>query len=169
MPNVNQSFYFTKLRVFICIKLFPVSCFIRSTVSLCWVPWFCPRANYSTGSVCTSVFLYWTCVVHLMPFCFICSTFDFVSSVWCIQLKGHPEMYEGYVSMGYVDYLKKMSKYYSWLCSCGFHPKLVHCFRSYDLLCGWNRSGEWGDHVTLQAAADWVCDKVNLLIFHLFL
>ncbi|KAM1053592.1 hypothetical protein ACFX2I_001008 [Malus domestica] len=41
------------------------------------------------------------------------------------QLMSHPEMYEGYVLMGYVDYLNKMSK-----------------------------NGEWGDHVTLQAAAD---------------
>ncbi|TYI87374.1 hypothetical protein E1A91_D04G130700v1 [Gossypium mustelinum] len=41
------------------------------------------------------------------------------------QLKSHSEAYEGYVPMDYADYLKKMSK-----------------------------SGEWGDHVTLQAAAD---------------
>ncbi|OMO73610.1 Ovarian tumor, otubain [Corchorus olitorius] len=41
------------------------------------------------------------------------------------QLKSHRETYEGYVPMDYDDYLKKMSK-----------------------------SGEWGDHVTLQAAAD---------------
>ncbi|XVE76153.1 hypothetical protein DITRI_Ditri12bG0150700 [Diplodiscus trichospermus] len=41
------------------------------------------------------------------------------------QLKSHPETYEGYVPMDYADYLKKMSK-----------------------------RGEWGDHVTLQAAAD---------------
>ncbi|XVE61688.1 hypothetical protein DITRI_Ditri06bG0060100 [Diplodiscus trichospermus] len=41
------------------------------------------------------------------------------------QLKSHPETYEGYVPMDYADYLKKMSK-----------------------------SGEWGDHVTLKAAAD---------------
>ncbi|KAL3825894.1 hypothetical protein ACJIZ3_021923 [Penstemon smallii] len=41
------------------------------------------------------------------------------------QLKSHPEVYEGYVPMEYADYLKRMSK-----------------------------SGEWGDHVTLQAAAD---------------
>lgn len=41
------------------------------------------------------------------------------------QLKTHPENYEGYVPMAYSDYLKKLS-----------------------------RSGEWGDHVTLQAAAD---------------
>lgn len=43
------------------------------------------------------------------------------------QLKSCPELYAGYVPMAYSDYLKKMSK-----------------------------SGEWGDHVTLQAAADWV-------------
>ncbi|KAI3450598.1 hypothetical protein Pfo_007263 [Paulownia fortunei] len=41
------------------------------------------------------------------------------------QLRSCPEIYEGYVPMAYEDYLAKMSK-----------------------------SGEWGDHVTLQAAAD---------------
>ncbi|PHT32134.1 hypothetical protein CQW23_28471 [Capsicum baccatum] len=41
------------------------------------------------------------------------------------QLKIHRELYEGYVPMVYDEYLKKMSK-----------------------------AGEWGDHVTLQAAAD---------------
>ncbi|XP_031123284.1 OVARIAN TUMOR DOMAIN-containing deubiquitinating enzyme 12-like [Ipomoea triloba] len=41
------------------------------------------------------------------------------------QLKSCREIYEGYVPMAYDDYLRKMSK-----------------------------SGEWGDHVTLQAAAD---------------
>lgn len=41
------------------------------------------------------------------------------------QLKSHPEIYEAYVPMAYGDYLKKMTK-----------------------------GGEWGDHVTLQAAAD---------------
>ncbi|XP_027934479.1 OTU domain-containing protein DDB_G0284757-like [Vigna unguiculata] len=41
------------------------------------------------------------------------------------QLRSHPEIYEGYVPMEYGEYLEKMSK-----------------------------SGEWGDHVTLQAAAD---------------
>ncbi|XP_051152990.1 OVARIAN TUMOR DOMAIN-containing deubiquitinating enzyme 12-like [Andrographis paniculata] len=41
------------------------------------------------------------------------------------QLRSFPEMYEGYVPMVYEHYLTKMSK-----------------------------SGEWGDHVTLQAAAD---------------
>ncbi|KAF9598310.1 hypothetical protein IFM89_026599 [Coptis chinensis] len=41
------------------------------------------------------------------------------------QLKSHPDIYEGYVPMEYGDYLKKIST-----------------------------GGEWGDHVTLQAAAD---------------
>ncbi|KAF5457919.1 hypothetical protein F2P56_021991 [Juglans regia] len=41
------------------------------------------------------------------------------------QLKHHRKLYEGYVPMEYKSYLKKMKK-----------------------------SGEWGDHVTLQAAAD---------------
>lgn len=41
------------------------------------------------------------------------------------QLMSHPEIYEGYVPMAYDDYLEKMS-----------------------------RNGEWGDHVTLQAAVD---------------
>ncbi|XP_038979877.1 OVARIAN TUMOR DOMAIN-containing deubiquitinating enzyme 9-like [Phoenix dactylifera] len=41
------------------------------------------------------------------------------------QLKSHREIYDGYVPMAYDEYLKKMSK-----------------------------NGEWGDHVTLQAAAD---------------
>ncbi|KAL3523487.1 hypothetical protein ACH5RR_016321 [Cinchona calisaya] len=41
------------------------------------------------------------------------------------QLQSHPELYEGYVPMDYGDYLKRMIK-----------------------------TGEWGDHVTLQAAAD---------------
>ncbi|CAN7037007.1 unnamed protein product [Brassica oleracea var. botrytis] len=41
------------------------------------------------------------------------------------QLKSCPDSYEGYVPMDFSEYLKKMS-----------------------------RSGEWGDHVTLQAAAD---------------
>ncbi|KAG6692753.1 hypothetical protein I3842_10G130700 [Carya illinoinensis] len=41
------------------------------------------------------------------------------------QLRSHPEIYGGYVPMEYADYSEKMSE-----------------------------SGEWGDHVTLQAAAD---------------
>ncbi|XP_059626812.1 OVARIAN TUMOR DOMAIN-containing deubiquitinating enzyme 12-like [Cornus florida] len=50
---------------------------------------------------------------------------EFVRQQVVNQLKSSPEIYEGYVPMAYGDYLKKMSK-----------------------------CGEWGDHVTLQAAAD---------------
>ncbi|GAV62632.1 OTU domain-containing protein [Cephalotus follicularis] len=50
---------------------------------------------------------------------------EFVRQEILNQLKSYPEIYEGYVPMAYGDYLEKMSK-----------------------------SGEWGDHVTLQAAAD---------------
>ncbi|XP_052730919.1 OVARIAN TUMOR DOMAIN-containing deubiquitinating enzyme 9 isoform X2 [Vigna angularis] len=50
------------------------------------------------------------------------------------QLKSSPDLYSGYVPMGYSDYLKKMSK-----------------------------SGEWGDHVTLQAAADWYGVKILVI------
>ncbi|XP_031373184.1 OVARIAN TUMOR DOMAIN-containing deubiquitinating enzyme 9-like isoform X1 [Punica granatum] len=50
---------------------------------------------------------------------------EFVRQEIVQQLKSHPELYDGYVPMAYADYLKKMSK-----------------------------CGEWGDHVTLQAAAD---------------
>ncbi|KVI09500.1 Ovarian tumor, otubain, partial [Cynara cardunculus var. scolymus] len=50
------------------------------------------------------------------------------------QLKSHPEMYEGYVPMAYTDYLSQMSM-----------------------------NGEWGDHVTLQAAADSYGVKILVL------
>ncbi|KAL9675019.1 hypothetical protein QQ045_003218 [Rhodiola kirilowii] len=50
---------------------------------------------------------------------------EFVRQQVVDQLRSHREIYEGYVPMEYGDYLEKMSK-----------------------------SGEWGDHVTLQAAAD---------------
>ncbi|XP_071720645.1 OVARIAN TUMOR DOMAIN-containing deubiquitinating enzyme 12-like isoform X2 [Rutidosis leptorrhynchoides] len=50
------------------------------------------------------------------------------------QLKSHPEMYEGYVPMAYSEYLKRISK-----------------------------GGEWGDHVTLQAAADAYGVKIFVL------
>ncbi|KAK7393818.1 hypothetical protein VNO78_22382 [Psophocarpus tetragonolobus] len=50
------------------------------------------------------------------------------------QLKHHKKLYEGYVPMEYKSYLKKMKK-----------------------------SGEWGDHVTLQAAADRFEAKVCLV------
>ncbi|XP_050378304.1 OVARIAN TUMOR DOMAIN-containing deubiquitinating enzyme 12-like [Argentina anserina] len=50
------------------------------------------------------------------------------------KLKSNREIYEGYVPMEYDSYLKKMSK-----------------------------SGEWGDHVTLQAAADSYGVKILVL------
>ncbi|KAF7801938.1 OTU domain-containing protein [Senna tora] len=50
------------------------------------------------------------------------------------QLKDHPSLYECYVPMKYKQYYKKMAK-----------------------------SGEWGDHVTLQAAADKFGAKICLL------
>lgn len=50
------------------------------------------------------------------------------------QLASHPEFYQGYVPMNYDEYVKKMSK-----------------------------SGEWGDHVTLQAAADFYGVKISLV------
>ncbi|KAG0492538.1 hypothetical protein HPP92_005595 [Vanilla planifolia] len=50
------------------------------------------------------------------------------------QLKHFQKLYEGYVPMEYRMYLKKMK-----------------------------RSGEWGDHVTLQAAADRFAAKISLV------
>lgn len=50
------------------------------------------------------------------------------------QLKDYKSLYEGYVPMKYKHYYKKMAK-----------------------------SGEWGDHVTLQAAADKFAAKICLL------
>lgn len=50
------------------------------------------------------------------------------------QLKHFRKLYEGYVPMKYKDYLKKMKKL-----------------------------GEWGDHVTLQAAADRFGAKISLV------
>ncbi|XP_057954819.1 OVARIAN TUMOR DOMAIN-containing deubiquitinating enzyme 12-like [Malania oleifera] len=50
---------------------------------------------------------------------------EFVRQQVVNQLKSYPEIYEGYVPMTYGEYIEKMAK-----------------------------SGEWGDHVTLQAAAD---------------
>ncbi|KGN52255.1 OVARIAN TUMOR DOMAIN-containing deubiquitinating enzyme 9 isoform X1 [Cucumis sativus] len=59
---------------------------------------------------------------------------DFVREQVIAQLKFCREMYEGYVPMTYEEYLKKMSK-----------------------------KGEWGDHVTLQAAADWFGVKIFVI------
>ncbi|KAI3458949.1 hypothetical protein Pfo_015612 [Paulownia fortunei] len=53
------------------------------------------------------------------------------------QLKSRPEMYENYVPMAYDDYLKNMSQ-----------------------------NGEWGDHITLQAAAD--CYGIKIFVITSF-
>lgn len=50
------------------------------------------------------------------------------------QLTRAPESYSGYIPMEYKKYLKNMARY-----------------------------GEWGDHVTLQAAADFYGVKINLI------
>lgn len=50
----------------------------------------------------------------------------------CLQLKAHPEIYEGYVPMAYSDYLKKMNKYYPYLNFYGFTLKaLLKEFHAY--------------------------------------
>ncbi|XP_022139286.1 OTU domain-containing protein DDB_G0284757-like [Momordica charantia] len=59
---------------------------------------------------------------------------DFVREQIIAQLKARRDIYGGYVPMAYDDYLKKMSK-----------------------------KGEWGDHVTLQAAADWFGVKIFVI------
>ncbi|XP_039024740.1 OVARIAN TUMOR DOMAIN-containing deubiquitinating enzyme 9-like isoform X1 [Hibiscus syriacus] len=59
----------------------------------------------------------------------------FVRQQVVYQLTSNSEIYGGYVPMAYGDYLKKMS----------------------------NRNGEWGDHVTLQAAADLYGVKIFVL------
>ncbi|PIN11055.1 OTU (ovarian tumor)-like cysteine protease [Handroanthus impetiginosus] len=62
---------------------------------------------------------------------------EFVRGQVVNQLKSRPELYDNYVPMAYDDYLKNMSK-----------------------------SGEWGDHVTLQAAAD--CYGIKILVITSF-
>lgn len=83
------------------------------------------------------------------------------------QLRSHPEIYEGYVPMEYGDYLKKMSKYWR-------NPFLLVKYKEFwvqyvdsiILQFGYARSGEWGDHVTLQAAADSV--GTIMILSHFF-
>ncbi|KAF3789375.1 OTU domain-containing protein [Nymphaea thermarum] len=62
---------------------------------------------------------------------------NFVRQEIVNQLSAQPEIYAGYVPMAYSDYIEKMS-----------------------------RDGEWGDHVTLQAAADWY--GVRICVFTSF-
>ncbi|KAH7518990.1 hypothetical protein FEM48_Zijuj09G0230100 [Ziziphus jujuba var. spinosa] len=56
-----------------------------------------------------------------------------------VYLKDSRSLYEGYVPMKYKRYYKRMAKYVG------------------------EKSGEWGDHVTLQAAADKFAAKICLL------
>ena len=74
-------------------------------------------------------------------------------------------MYEGYVSLAYNDYLKKLSKYCAivYFDDILFTKIFIKIFLMICLFSGsWTRSGEWGDHVTLQAAADWVWETITL-------
>ncbi|KAH8954235.1 hypothetical protein BDL97_08G069300 [Sphagnum fallax] len=59
---------------------------------------------------------------------------NFVRDSVVKQLRMTPDAYSGYVQMEYGDYLEKMAK-----------------------------SGEWGDHVTLQAAADYYGVRISLV------
>lgn len=111
--------------------------------------------------------------VRTLNVCFSCPCFShrFLAELihwWTLfinsQLKSNPEIYEGYVPMAYGDYLRKLSKYgYSLYikhallmrCCCYGNMYWISWFACFVVLhC---RSGEWGDHVTLQAAADSVC------------
>jgi len=58
----------------------------------------------------------------------------FVRKSVVTQLKTTPDVYSNYVPMKYTDYVKNMGK-----------------------------NGEWGDHVTLQAAADYYGVKISLI------
>lgn len=86
--------------------IIPVSCFVRSTLSLARAPQVCAGANCSTGSI-EFVATYYCWVRHLYSLLVIDILFF---AVFC-QLKSYPELYMGYVPMEYSDYLKKMSKY----------------------------------------------------------
>ncbi|XP_066164547.1 OVARIAN TUMOR DOMAIN-containing deubiquitinating enzyme 12 isoform X1 [Oryza sativa Japonica Group] len=61
------------------------------------------------------------------------------------QLESYPEIYAGYVPMDYREYLKKMIKHFHFVATKS------------------TRNGEWGDHVTLQAAADSYGVKIFIL------
>lgn len=111
---------------FLTIGVFPVSRFIRSTISFFWIPWPCKRSNYSTGWLAFQwVDIQWFKVnsfaVFIVNLLFI--IIWFLNDSWFPQLKNHPEIYDGYVPMGYVDYIKKMSKYVPIFVFIAFYPK----------------------------------------------
>ena len=77
------------------------------------------------------------------------------------QLESEPERYNGYVPMAYGDYLEKMNKFVtslyfflSFLFVCFLKKSPMAIFKQIHAHMAKIRSGEWGDHVTLQAAAD---------------
>ncbi|XP_040861794.1 OVARIAN TUMOR DOMAIN-containing deubiquitinating enzyme 9 isoform X1 [Glycine max] len=83
------------------------------------------------------------------------------------QLKYYPDLYAGYVPLAYSDYLRNMSKYvhishYAMLFLIMWLYFMSFVFTA-SFLCGCTRSGEWGDHVTLQAAADWYGVKIFVI------
>lgn len=85
------------------------------------------------------------------------------------QLKHYRKLYEGYVPMEYKSYIKKMKKYAvipvdSFAISKIMFSSLDVNTNSMSISLYSTRSGEWGDHVTLQAAAD----RVSLIFIYLF-
>jgi hypothetical protein len=92
----------------------------------------------------------------------ICAVFLF------LQLKECNSLYEGYVPMKYKHYCKKMKKYgyyyINFAASVIEVPEFVVFLTVVLLKIIFSRYGEWGDHVTLQAAAD----KVNSLFMLCF-
>ena len=82
----------------------------------------------------------------------ICAVFLF------LQLKECNSLYEGYVPMKYKHYCKKMKKYgyyyINFAASIIEIPEFVIFLTVVLLKIIFSRYGEWGDHVTLQAAAD---------------
>lgn len=78
-------------------------------------------------------------------------------------------MYEGYVPMTYSEYLKRMSKYFF---NAVYHHSsffsALYIFLLFYLPFYCVSDGEWGDHVTLQAAADLVytCITLFVLLLH---
>ncbi|KAF1885692.1 hypothetical protein Lal_00039540 [Lupinus albus] len=75
------------------------------------------------------------------------------------QLKHNKKLYEGYVPMKYKSYLKQMKKLDI------FPTNYRACCNTQTLtyMLSSNRSGEWGDHITLQAAADRFDAKICLV------
>jgi hypothetical protein len=74
------------------------------------------------------------------------------------QLESHRDIYEGYVPMEYSQYLEKVSQYAIFLVNNYLVTGYFGCYLTdYISILYLNRNSEWGDHVTLQAAADTVC------------